>query len=102
MEIVKMHDGAAVPGTQIAEWRLCGLPNILPTGLGSSEELFLESNSMVTSHGNLRLGLHVAQIERDLVDVSSQATSLGSIKRRNSWISSDRLLVITDRQKGQN
>ena len=93
MEIVRMEDGAAVPGTQIAEWRLCGLPNVLPSGLGSSDELFLESNSMVTSHGNLRLGLHVAEIERDLVDTDKK------VKIDDEWFHSRiQTLVGTDTQ----
>lgn len=62
-EIVK--NGVAVTGTRITEWRMCGLPHVLPSGVGSSPELFLESNSMVTDHGTIQLALHVDAIEQE-------------------------------------
>ena len=73
-------------GTRIAEWRLCGLPHILPTGIGSSPELWIESNSMVTGehnttksdplfgYGTLQLSLHVGAIDQEPVVESQKAT----------------------------
>lgn len=61
-----MKGGIVVrPGTMVAEWRMCGLPNMLPAGSTSSPEVFIESNSIVTRHGTIQLAVHVGEISQD-------------------------------------
>ena len=62
----------------------CGLPNVLPTGMGSSPEILIESNTMVSGdhgsyrgqsmpgYGTLQLGLHVAAIDQEPVGESQK------------------------------